>query len=61
MYKKKITPAIVKTVLGVLLGGVSWMVASVLVPKIKKSILSPYQYGEDGFWLHGEQRERSVR
>ena len=51
MYKKKITPAIVKTVLGVLLGGVSWMVASVLVPKIKKSILTPYQYGEDGFWL----------
>ena len=51
MYKKKITPAIVKTVLGVLLGGVSWMVASVLVPKIKKSILTPYQYGEDGFWI----------
>ena len=41
MYKKKIVPAVVKTVLGVILAGISWMVASVLVPKIKKSILTP--------------------
>ena len=51
MYKKKIVPAVVKTVLGVILAGISWMVASVLVPKIKKSILTPYQFGEDGFWV----------
>lgn len=49
MYKKKITPGVVKTVLGVLLLGISWLVASVLIPKIKKSILTPYQPGEDGF------------
>ncbi len=51
MYKKKIVPGVVKTVLGVILAGISWMVASVLVPKIKKSILTPYHYGEDGFWI----------
>ena len=51
MYKKKIVPGVVKTVLGVLLAGISWLVASVLVPKIKKSILTPYHYGEEGFWI----------
>ena len=51
MYKKKIVPGVVKTVLGALLMGISWLVASVLVPKIKKSILTPYQAGEDGFWI----------
>ncbi len=51
MYKKKIVPGVVKTVLGALLMGISWVVASVLVPKIKKSILTPYAYGEEGFWI----------
>ena len=51
MYKKKIVPGVVKTVLGVIIAGISWLVASVLIPKIKKSILTPYQYGEDGFWI----------
>ena len=51
MYKKKIVPGVVKTVLGAILMGVSWLVAAVLVPKIKKSILTPYTYGEEGFWI----------
>ena len=51
MYKKKIVPGVVKTVLGLIIAGISWLVASVLVPKIKKSILTPYQYGEDGYWI----------
>ena len=51
MYKKKIVPGVVKTVLGAIIAGISWLVASVLIPKIKKSIVSPYQYGEDGFWI----------
>ena len=51
MYKKKIVPGVVKTVLGVLILGISWLVASVLVPKIKKPIVSVYVPGEEGFWI----------
>ena len=51
MYKKKTSAAIVKIVLGAILSGISWLIASVLVPKIKKPIVSVYVPGEDGFWV----------
>ncbi len=51
MYKKKTAPAIVKIILGSILAGISWLIASVLVPKINKSIVSIYKFGEEGFWV----------